>query len=115
MLSAMFAVAVLPLRAVTVIMPLLTTKWPEIVLPFMPLKLTLICLPIPFRYFASDERNTFVCLQRKRRGGIRPIITRLPNDKEPRQNWDLPRLKLRMLRGCPKEARTQANCEPGVP
>ena len=40
MLSATFAVAVRPLRAVTVIMPSLTTKWPEIVLPFASLKLS---------------------------------------------------------------------------
>ena len=33
MLSVRSAVAVLPSRAMTVIMLLLTTKWPEIVLP----------------------------------------------------------------------------------
>jgi hypothetical protein len=40
MLSATFAVAVLPFRVVTVIMLLLTTKWPEIVLQFSSLKLS---------------------------------------------------------------------------
>ena len=53
-----FAVAVRPLRAMTVIMPLLTTKWPEIVLPFASLKLSfslIFPLASPVR---SHERTT---------------------------------------------------------
>ena len=55
MLSATFAVAVRLLRAMTVIMPSLTTKWPEIVLPFASLKLSFfIFLPIPWAWLGSQ-------------------------------------------------------------
>jgi hypothetical protein len=71
MFSATFAVAVLPLRAVTVIMPSLTTKWPEIVLPFASLKLSLLLIFFPASpagISIGHDRTTFVRSRREAAG-----------------------------------------------
>ena len=63
MLSVRSAVAVLPSRAMTVIMLLLTTKWPEIVLPFASLKFfTHLFSSLPSSVSLGRERTTFVHL-----------------------------------------------------